>query len=122
MLGNGNIRLAPRQTEQRTHNDPLSNVSEVAKRRCNRQQHRNDCWNPDAVRDPLIYGCFHVQSRIYTRPVEDSNSSLLLIGDYTNNPAWAGSALRFSLALSADVGRMVQVPTFRRYRTAFSIW
>ena len=68
MLGNGNIRLATRQTEQRTHNNPLSNVSEVAKRRCNRQQHRNDCWNPDAVRDPLIYGCFHVQSRIYTPP------------------------------------------------------
>src|SRR6478752_1639223 len=70
MLGNGNIRFATRQTEQRTHNNPLSNVSEVAKRRCNRQQHLNDCWNPDAVCDPLIYGCFHVQSRIDVSPVE----------------------------------------------------
>ena len=61
MLGKDHIRFAPRQSKQVTDDDSLSNVKEVAQRRCNRQQHGNRARGPDVGRGLSIYDCFHLR-------------------------------------------------------------
>ena len=61
MLGKSHIRFAPRQSKQVTDDDSLSDVKEIAKRRCNREQHGNRAQNPDVERGLSIYGCFHLR-------------------------------------------------------------
>ena len=47
--------------KQVTDDDSLSDVKEIAKRRCNREQHGNRAQNPDVERGLSIYGCFHLR-------------------------------------------------------------
>ena len=61
MLGKSHVRFVPPQSKQVTDDDSLSNVKEVAKRRCNREQHSNRAQSPDVGRGLSIYGCFHLR-------------------------------------------------------------
>jgi len=61
MLRESHISLAYRQSKQVTDNKSLTDVTEVAKRRCDRERHGNRAQHAYVERGLLIYGSFHLR-------------------------------------------------------------